>query len=102
MLEVVLYLDFLDLLIYVQTLGCFSSEPIEKTEHFFNQGVIPFGFNYPLMGGYMKRFSEHEIQFFKRLKKNCQGIDSEAIKYFTLIILISATLFLIPLVSFIN
>lgn len=50
----------------------------------------------------MENFSKHEIEFFKRLRETGKNIDSEALKFSIFILFIFATLFVIPLLNFIN
>ena len=56
----------------------------------------------PSMGGFMNCFSEHEMEFFKRLRKTGQKVNSEPFKFSLLIIFIFASLILIPLINVIN
>lgn len=50
----------------------------------------------------MNDFSEQEIEFFKRLKKNGKKVDPVVLKFSLLITFISAALILIPLINLIN
>lgn len=47
----------------------------------------------------MNRFSEHEVEFFKRLRKTGKNVDSEALKFSIFIMFIFATLILISLIN---
>ena len=50
----------------------------------------------------MNRFAEHEVEFFKRLRKTGQKIDPEALKFSILIVFILTALILIPFLNLIN
>lgn len=50
----------------------------------------------------MNRFSEHEIEFFKRLRKTGQKIDPEVFKMSIFILCIFTALALIPFINLIN
>jgi len=54
------------------------------------------------MEGGMNRFSENEIEFFKRLKKTGKNVDSEVLKFSIVIMFIFATLILLPLINIVN
>jgi len=50
----------------------------------------------------MNRFAEHEIKFFKRLRKAGKNVDPETLKFSIFLAFILVTLFVIPLINVLN